>query len=217
MICDNDLVRFTFDRFELDVERRALLHRGEPVHLSPKAFVLLERLITEAPRALSKKDLTDTLWPDTFVEESNLSSLIAELRSSLGDTRGDAKFIRTVHGFGYSFCCAVNPSEGPKRAATLIFDGVEIPLHEGFHILGRDPSAGILIDHETVSRRHASLTVEPEVAVLEDLASKNGTFVGGTRVTGRTTLPDDTEFLLGDARVTFRRAGTLKTTVTVSR
>ena len=210
-------MRFTFDRFELDVDRRELLDRGAALHLSPKAFVLLERLVSEAPRALSKKELADAIWPDTFVEESGLSGLIAELRSSLGDTRAGPKFIRTVHGFGYSFLCAVARGEGPQRAATLVFAGVEIPLQEGVHILGRDPGAGILIDHETVSRRHASLTVLRDGAILEDLASKNGTFVGGERLTAPARLEDVAEFLLGDARVTFRRAGGLRTTVSAIR
>ena len=210
-------MRFTFDRFELDVERRALLDNGAPLHLSPKAFALLGILVDNYPRALSKKELTDALWPDTFVEESNLASLIAELRSVLRDQRRDPKFVRTVHGFGYAFCCAVVEAEGPKRAATLVFNGEEIPLYEGVNVLGRDPSAGVLIDHETVSRRHATLTVQASSAVLEDLASKNGTFVGETRLTDRAPLEDGATFILGDARVVFRRAGAVRSTVTISK
>jgi DNA-binding winged helix-turn-helix (wHTH) protein len=210
-------MRFTFAQFELDVDRRALLENGSPLHLSPKAFALLGILVDSCPRALSKEELTDKLWPDTFVEESNLAGLIAELRSSLGDQRKEPKFVRTVHGFGYAFCCAVAQTEGPKRAATLQFNGEEIPIYEGVNVLGRDPSAGVLIDHETVSRRHATLTVEPTSAVLEDLASKNGTFVGETRITERALLEDGATFVLGDARVVFRRAGAVRSTVTISR
>ena len=210
-------MRFCFDRFELDVERRALLKEGAAVHLSPKAFALLGLLLEHYPKALSKKELTDALWPDTFVEESNLASLVAELRTSLGDQRRDAKFVRTVHGFGYAFCCPVERTEGLKRAATLLFNGEEIPIYEGVNVLGRDPSAGVLIDHETVSRRHATLTIQPSSAVLEDLASKNGTFVGESRLTDRAPLEDGATFVLGDARVIFRRGGRVRSTVTISR
>ena len=210
-------MRFTFAQFELDVDRRALLEAGTPVHLSPKAFALLQTLVTETPRALSKQELTDKLWPDTFVEEGSLTSLVRELRASLGDQRKEPKFVRTVHGYGYAFCCAVGQAEGAKRAATLTFNGEEIPIYEGVNVLGRDPSAGVLIDHETVSRRHATLTVEPTSAVLEDLSSKNGTFLGETRLTGSALLEDGATFVLGDARVVFRRAGTVRSTVTISR
>lgn len=108
-------------------------------------------------------------------------------------------------------------SEGPKRAGTLVFNGEEIPLYEGVNVLGRDPSAGILIDHETVSRRHATLTVSNDSAVLEDLSSKNGTFVDETRISERTELEDGATFHLGDARVVFRRSGRIRSTVTIAR
>ena len=210
-------MRFTFDRFELDVERRALLEDGKPIHLAPKAFTLLELLLTEAPRALSKQELTGKIWPETFVEENSLASLVTELRGLLGDKRRDSKYVRTVHGFGYSFNGTVARFDGAKRVGTLQYDGTEIPLYEGANVMGRDPSAGILIDHETVSRRHATLTVHPDSAVLEDLASKNGTFVGETRVTGSTGLEDGATFVLGDARIVFRRLGGVRTTVTIAR
>src|SRR5687768_18583030 len=92
-----------FDRFEFDVERRVLLEAGQPVHLSPKAFRLLEVLIAAAPRALSKKELHDAIWQGTFVEESNIATLAGEVRAALGDDPRTPKFVRTVHGHGYAF------------------------------------------------------------------------------------------------------------------
>lgn len=205
-----------FDRFELDVGRRALFAGGEPVHLSPKAFRLLEILVGNSPRALSKRELTEAIWPDTFVEESNLASLVADLRTALGDRTREAQFVRTVHGFGYAFSCEVTPVERPQRAATLIFDGKEIPLYAGDNILGRDPTSGILIDHATVSRRHACVAVADDAATLEDLGSKNGTFLDDAKITAKTALPDGTTFVLGDARVLFRRSGVGASTLTLS-
>lgn len=207
----------TFDRFEFDVERRALLENGAPVHLSPKAFRLLEVLVASSPRALSKEQLTDAVWPQTFVEESNLASLVAELRTALGDRPRDAQFVRTVHGFGYAFVAEVRPAESLPRVAVLLYEREEIPLYAGPNILGRDPAAGILIDDATVSRRHACITIEGEKVTLEDLASKNGTYVEEARLTGSTVIEDGTTFLLGDARLIFRRGQSAGSTITISR
>jgi TolB-like protein/DNA-binding winged helix-turn-helix (wHTH) protein len=96
-----------FANFTLDESRRQLLAAGEPVHLSPKAFQLLSILIQETPRAISKPDLQERLWPDTFVTEGNLASLVAELRSALGDDAHEPRFIRTLYGFGYSFAAPI--------------------------------------------------------------------------------------------------------------
>lgn len=64
----------------LDSEPRQLLRAGRPVHLSPKAYGLLELLLERAPRALSKREILDVLWPRTFVAESSLTNIVSELR-----------------------------------------------------------------------------------------------------------------------------------------
>lgn len=78
-------MRVRFDRFELDSDLRLLMDGAQPVHVSPKALRLLEILIESRPRPLSKQELTDTIWADTFVDESNLAGLITEIRGALGD------------------------------------------------------------------------------------------------------------------------------------
>lgn len=100
-----------FGGFTLDESRRQLFKGAEAVHLSPKAFQLLSILVAERPRAVSKKDLQDRLWPDTFVTEGNLSSAVAELRSALGDDRRESRFIRTLYGFGYSFAATIDQKQ----------------------------------------------------------------------------------------------------------
>ena len=108
-----------FGEFTLDDSRRQLLRGAEPIHLSPKAFQLLSILVAERPRAVSKKELQDRLWPDTFVNEGNLANAVAELRSALGDERRESRFIRTLYGFGYSFTRAAEddvPVSAPSRA-----------------------------------------------------------------------------------------------------
>jgi eukaryotic-like serine/threonine-protein kinase len=97
-------VRICFGPFMLDLESRQLTNAGEEIHLEPKAFELLSALVLERPKALSKADLQERLWPGTFVTEANLSNLVAEIRAAVGDPARAPKFVRTAHGFGYAFC-----------------------------------------------------------------------------------------------------------------
>jgi TolB-like protein/DNA-binding winged helix-turn-helix (wHTH) protein len=87
----------------LDVDSRELRRGLEPVRLSPKAYQLLEILVTSRPKALSKGDLQNRLWPDTFVVEKNLANLVGEIRQALGESPSDPQFIRTVPRYGYAF------------------------------------------------------------------------------------------------------------------
>ena len=99
-----------FGVFTLDESRRQVLQGQEALHLSPKAFQLLSILIREAPKAVAKNDLQEQLWPDTFVSEGNLPTLVNELRSALSDDAREPRFIRTLYGFGYSFAAPLGPS-----------------------------------------------------------------------------------------------------------
>lgn len=94
---------WTFADFVLDRGTRQLTRGGAPVPLSPKALQLLDLLVTSYPRALSKTELQDCLWPGTFVVEKNLTNLVSEIREALGDDPAAPSFIRTVHRFGYAF------------------------------------------------------------------------------------------------------------------
>ena len=96
-------VRWRFGDCVLDGESRELLRQGSPVPLSPKAFHLLELLLEKRPKALSKDELKDALWPDTFVVETNLANLAAEVREAIGEKGERDGRLRTVHGFGYAF------------------------------------------------------------------------------------------------------------------
>ena len=74
-----------FGTFVLDPETRELLRDGHRVSLSPKAFELLSILVADRPKAISKSDLQERLWPATFVVEKNLANLVSEIRDALGD------------------------------------------------------------------------------------------------------------------------------------
>jgi DNA-binding winged helix-turn-helix (wHTH) protein/TolB-like protein/Tfp pilus assembly protein PilF len=108
-----------FGRFTFDESRRLLLKGADPVHLSPKAFQLLSILLRERPRAVSKRDLLDQLWPDRIVSEGNLASAVAEVRSALDDDPHAPRFIRTFYGFGYAFAAAAEEGDRPFNNAAL--------------------------------------------------------------------------------------------------
>jgi DNA-binding winged helix-turn-helix (wHTH) protein len=90
----------TFGEFALDLDTRRLLRQSADVHLSPKAFELLKALVENHPRAVSKNELRERLWPGVFVSEGNLSLLMTEVRNALGDDAREPRFVRTLHGFG---------------------------------------------------------------------------------------------------------------------
>ena len=102
-----------FGECVLDLETRALSRCGEMVDVSPKAFRLLEVLVEKRPKAISKDELQQILWPKTFVSEGNLARLVTELRHAIGDHAETPQLLRTVHGFGYSFSGSAD--EKPDR------------------------------------------------------------------------------------------------------
>jgi DNA-binding winged helix-turn-helix (wHTH) protein len=204
-----------FDRFELDVDRRLLTRDGQAVALTRKAFDLLELLVRERPRALSKQRVRARVWPDAVVSESTLNSLIAELRAALDDDAREPRYIRTVHGFGYAFAVEAHDASkalaGSGAAAAafpiarLLWESRLIPLANGENLIGRDEDVTVRIDAPSVSRRHARLTVAAGVpATLEDLGSKNGTWVAGQRLAQEVTPLHDGDVLrLGKVELVF--------------
>lgn len=198
-----------FDVFELDLGRRLLLRGDSAVHVSPKALRLLEVLIEQRPNALSKQEVHEKVWPETHVSEATLASLIAELRRALEDDTRSPRFIRTVFAYGYSFCGEVSTvgHESTPRGSSPGFaewNGRQTTLSEGENVIGRDPEAAVFIDDATVSRHHARLTIAAERVILEDLGSKNGTFVLGKRIK-RVNLEDGSEFCVGGVALVFHR------------
>jgi DNA-binding winged helix-turn-helix (wHTH) protein/tetratricopeptide (TPR) repeat protein len=99
--------RYKFGPFELDNERHMLTREGVPVTLPPKCFDLLFILVKNSGNLLEKDHLMRNLWPDTFVEEANLSTLVALLRKALGDSPARSQYIKTVPKFGYRFATPV--------------------------------------------------------------------------------------------------------------
>ncbi|MGH9841676.1 MAG: winged helix-turn-helix domain-containing protein, partial [Blastocatellia bacterium] len=100
---------YEFGDFRLDVFKRLLLRKGEPVPLPPKVFDLLLILVEQPGQELKKDELMRRLWPDSFVEESNLTQYVFLLRKALGQSRGENRLIVTIPGRGYRFVEVVKP------------------------------------------------------------------------------------------------------------
>jgi DNA-binding winged helix-turn-helix (wHTH) protein len=207
-----------FGPFTLDLDTRELL-RGpdrQRVHLSPKAYELLCVLVEDRPKAIAKADLHERLWPATFVSEATLASLIAELREALGERGREARYIRTVHGFGYAFAHEardVAHAEIGRIASWIVCNGQEQPLGEGEHVIGR-ADAAVCLNSPTVSRRHARIVIARDVATLEDLDSKNGTYVRGQRIMSPVALADGDRIRIGAFELTFRSLSGAESTET---
>src|SRR5262245_1645718 len=107
---------YEFGGFQMDPARHMLLRQGEPVPLTPKLFETLLLLVRNRDRVLGKGELIQALWPDTFVEEGNLSQNIFLLRKLLGDDRNGHSFIRTLSRKGYQFIATVTETEAAMPA-----------------------------------------------------------------------------------------------------
>src|ERR1043166_1765949 len=103
---------YEFGRFRLKVAERVLLREGELVPLTPKVFDILVTLVEHGGQVVSKDDLMKRVWPNTFVEEGNLTQNISLLRKALGETAGGVQFIETVPRRGYRFLAETSEPSG---------------------------------------------------------------------------------------------------------
>lgn len=198
--------RYWFGTFVFDVGARQLTRIGEPVHLTAKAIDLLILLTARHPDAVAKKQIHEALWPDTFVSDVSLTTLIFELRTALGETARKPRFIRTVHGFGYAFQSDQEPRDPAVRETPfcVIYDGREVNLQPGENLLGRSRDCRVRLDSTRVSRHHACITVDQEAALIEDCGSRNGTWVRGVKTEGPVRLRDGDDIGVAGFRVLFR-------------
>ena len=209
------MVRCRFGEFDIDVGARQLVRQGRAVHLSKKAFDLLAILLREQPTVVTKEQLYQELWPETFVGDANLMVLVGEIRKALGDSAHSPQFIRTAHGVGYAFCGEARDATSDSRPKSrrpqvwLVGDQRTFALSAGDNVIGRDPNCDVWVDDASVSRRHACIRIEAESksARLHDLQSTNGTFVGRRRVTDAATLSDGDAIKIGSVTLEFRAVG----------
>jgi len=118
---------YRFDSFLLDTQTKQLFYKNKFVNLSYKSFDILLYLVQNQGRIVTKEELFQTVWTDSFVEENNLPVHVSALRRVLGEKRGESRFIKTVSGRGYSFIADVEeidklPSTLTKKGASGLED-----------------------------------------------------------------------------------------------
>jgi DNA-binding winged helix-turn-helix (wHTH) protein len=213
-------MKLAFGDCVLDLSARQLSRQGKVVPLEPKMFELLEILIKRRPAVVANTELDEMLWPKVYVARTSLTRLVSELRSVLGDTPRDSMFIRTAYKTGYAFTgqvVALTQVQQPSASAFigLIWKEQLLALREGEETAGRVVECELVIDAETVSRRHARITVIAGSATIEDLDSTNGTHINGKTISGPTPITDGNEVSLGTATLIVRRRDPSKETVKV--
>jgi DNA-binding winged helix-turn-helix (wHTH) protein len=177
---------FLFGDFAFDKPKQELRRGEKPVHLTPKAMRLLELLLERRGRLVSRAEIFDHLWPDVVVSEAALKNLISTLRCALDDHSREGRFIRNVHDRGYLFqveAIEVEPRTGPVLAH-LQWEDRSIPLCEGIHIVGRQADCTVVLHDLSVSRQHARIGISSRGITVEDLGSRNGTFIDDERAVG---------------------------------
>jgi DNA-binding winged helix-turn-helix (wHTH) protein/Tol biopolymer transport system component len=98
---------YEFGPFRMDPDKQVLLRENQPIPVTPKAFETLLALVRRSRDVVTKEELLKEIWPDSFVEESNLSQNIFMLRKALGDTAENRQYIVTLPGRGYRFAAPV--------------------------------------------------------------------------------------------------------------
>lgn len=204
-----------FGKFEFDAVTRRVRCEGVDVHLAPKAFDLLAALVDGAPRVVSKRELHARLWPGGVVADATLVALIKQLRAALDDRDRAAPLIRTVHRVGYALEMPLARRETAMPTRWLTVGQRRLSLVNGENIVGRDEAANVRIDDPMVSRRHARIVVNGTSARVEDLGSKNGTFVDGQPITnGSMPLRNGLQLAFGTVRAIYGESASGVPTVT---
>ncbi len=203
------------------------------VRIRPRLMDVLCFLAEHQGQVRSKDDIIAAVWAKPYMAESVLSRSIAELRRVLDDNAAEPRFIETITKRGYRLIAPVElvggssqrpneaervPARNPvtlgEHTCGLCWGEQEIPLVEGENLIGRIREAAVRISSTRVSRRHARIVVTGGRAVLEDLGSKNGTYLRGRRIDRPVQLSDGDEICFGRDVVVFRFCYPSGTTVT---
>jgi DNA-binding winged helix-turn-helix (wHTH) protein len=201
--------RFSFGPFVLDVEGVELRKGPEKVSIRPKCFDVLVYLLDQPGRVVSKEELLEKVWPDVVVNDATLNRTVTELRAALGDDADHPRYVETVSRRGYKFIASTSAPAAPVETdLVLAYGDQEFPLPDGEHIIGRGADVAVPIFASATSRHHARVVVAGNSVTVEDLGSRNGTYVNGTRVEGSVELHTGDEIRIGgDCLVLWSRSG----------
>lgn len=163
--------RYAFDDFQLDPGRLLLVRDRQPVPLPPKAVALLSLFAANPGRLLTKDELLSGVWPDSVVEESNLTQYVFLLRKALGQTKGDRRYIVTVPGRGYRFTASIRAVFEPPAPDSAAGPPVKSVAVLPFHVLScqdSDDYVGLGFADALITRLGyvAGVRVRPTGAVM---------------------------------------------------
>jgi DNA-binding winged helix-turn-helix (wHTH) protein len=231
---------FRFADFELDLAAYALRHRGESVKLEKIPMELLILMVEHAGTLIERSEIKSRLWgAEVFVEhDAAINTAIRKIRHALGDDAARPHFVETVVGKGYKFIAPLESVTGrlqlgepavedraqplarqPRRPFarySITVGKQEFILNSGETLLGRDPAAGVYVEHPSVSRRHARISIEADQAILQDSGSRNGTFLNGRRVDGLAKIHHNDIIALGPITLVFHVTRTPASTQSMS-
>ncbi|MFZ0320107.1 MAG: winged helix-turn-helix domain-containing protein [Candidatus Sulfotelmatobacter sp.] len=200
---------YEFGPFRVDPEKETLLRSGDPVPLTPKTFQILLVLVRHNKEVVTKDDLMKAVWPDTFVEEANLSRNIFMLRKALGESPQDHRYILTVPGRGYRL--AENVRLVPEHELSIVaanHSKIEVRIAET-KPWGWIAVAGILLLVAAAGTtrfflHRTTVLSEKDAVVLADFANSTGDSVfDGTLRQGMAVQLEQSPFLnlISDQRI----------------
>ena len=201
--------RFRFGDFELDVAAFTLRREGTPVRLERIPMEVLVLLVEHAGTLVARDSMQAALWgSDVFLDrDAAINTAMRKIRKALGEDSDQPRFVETVVGKGYRFVGPVvrDTMDAAREVVNyqLTRGTHAFTLRNGDNQLGRDPDVHIVLDHPSVSRRHARISITADRVVLADLNSRNGTCVDGRGITSPTELHDGTIIGVGPMTLTF--------------
>jgi len=195
---------FRFGEFELDVAAYTLRRAGQRIKLEKIPMEVLVLLVQKAGILVDRTEIQAALWgSDVFVDQdAAINTAIRKIRRALGDEAEHSRFVETIVGKGYRFIASLKSHVHLPNY--LVTRGKrQFVLNRAENLLGRDPEATVHIDHPSVSRRHARISIHSGRVVLEDLESRNGTFLDGRHLEGPTDIQHGAIIGLGPITLTF--------------
>ena len=158
---------YRFGEYSVLADEQMVMRGDERIHMTPRVFQLLLKLVENAGRLVNKKTLIDEIWQDSFVEEGNLNSTISRLRKILGESPDEKKYIETIPRVGYRFIASVEVVTNRTAARLQVAPADE--LTEPAEIAPADDVVPTVADHNEMplqTRRHSRLMMSTAVASL---------------------------------------------------
>jgi DNA-binding winged helix-turn-helix (wHTH) protein len=215
---------YRFGPFLYDDAERCLFRDDVEVPLTHKSRELLLLFLENPRRLLPREKIVARVWGAAAVTDEAVSAQIAKLRRALGD--GGDDLLKMVRREGYRWDAEVRVEDAaPRRAVRevsrphrgprfrLVLEDREVQLVDGPNVIGRDSESALWIDEASVSRFHAQVVVTGGRARLEDLGSKNGTYLNGRRISRPEPLSNGDEIRIGVVEIVFRKLVRLNTTL----